>query len=427
MSSPVDQSQSSEVDTLGGKYRYERSNGTKSLLMTMCIGLSSSDTEERVLGDVTVDPFLSSKQKRQFIPKKAVDLKLDDGEKKPRAGNWSNTTLIEWLRSHPLVEEQEVTYLQKEEKKFYDMLVAAAREATDVSVNSSGSPPGLIWTNVADMRLIHCLTIDSVKEAYLQRNEVLNRSQLDARNGPSTTPSVEQVISNQYNDPSYKPQSIPLPSLHDAFITSIDLSLEEIPCKVTPDQVKRWLADRKTKLVLIINKWERSGNGGGNRKEADETFVQEEGADFQDDDDRANFLSGNRTSLLYFWHVAIEHDLLSHTVNILPTELSATTNSVSPVSRKSRQGRRRKNDNERSIPNDIVEGFKAISRATRSEEIANCDARIERDERRVEEYIKKLDSCHDDDNLRQFYQQRLESAKRMLCKATEEYEKLHQE
>ena len=127
MSSPVDQSPSSEVDTLGGKYRYERSNGTKSLLMTMCIGLSSSDTEERVLGDVTVEPFLSSKQKRQFTPKKSelvkeverrFDLKLDDGEKKPRAGNWSNKTLIEWLMSHPLVEEQEVTYLQKEEKSF---------------------------------------------------------------------------------------------------------------------------------------------------------------------------------------------------------------------------------------------------------------------------------------------------------------------
>ena len=156
-------------------------------------------------------------------------------------------------------------------------------------------------------------------------------------------------------------------------------------------------------------------------------FGQEEGAEFQDDDDRANFLSGNRTSLLYFWHMAIEHDLLSHTVNILPTELSATTNSVSPVSRKSRKGRKRKNDNESSIPNDIVEGFKAISRATRSEEIANCDARIERDERRVEEYIKKLDSCNDDDNLRQFYQERLESAKKMLIKATEEYDKLHKE
>ena len=424
------------INELSGQHRYERSNGAKSLLMSMCIGLSSSDTEERVLGDVTVEPFLSSKQKRQFIPKKSelvkeverrFDLKLDDGEKKPRAGNWSNTTLIEWLMSHPLVEEQEVTYLQKEEKKFYDMLVAAAREATDVSGNSLGSPPGLIWTNVADMRLIHCLTVDSVKEAYLQRNEVLNRRQLDARNGPSTTPSVEQVVSNQYNDPSYKPQSIPLPSSHDAFITSIDLSLEEVPCKVTPDQVKRWLADRKTKLVLVINKWERSGNGGGNRKEADEMFGQEEGAEFQDDDDRANFLSGNRTSLLYFWHMAIEHDLLSHTVNILPTELSATTNSVSPVSRKSRKGRKRKNDNESSIPNDIVEGFKAISRATRSEEIANCDARIERDERRVEEYIKKLDSCNDDDNLRQFYQERLESAKKMLIKATEEYDKLHKE
>ena len=63
---------------------------------------------------------------------------------------------------------------------------------------------------------------------------------------------------------------------------------------------------------------------------------QEDDSEFQDDDDRANVLAGNRTSLLYFWHMTIQHDFLSQTVNILPNDLSATTDNVSPVSRKSK-------------------------------------------------------------------------------------------
>jgi hypothetical protein len=273
MSSPVEQSQSSEVDTLRGKYRYESSNGAKSLLLTMCIGLESSDDANRRLGDVTLEPYLSSKQKRQFNPKKAELVKeverryeLSDSnvEKKPRAGNWSNSMLVQWLQNHPVCEQEEVSYLLIEEKKLHDMLVEANREATEVSANMSSAHQGMIWNNVADMRLIHCLIVDSVKECYLQRNEVLNRRQLDARNGPTSVPSAELVISEQYNDESFKPHSLVLPTLHSAFSTSIDLSLEEVPCKVTPDQVNRWLADRNTKLVLTIHRWERSGNGGGN-------------------------------------------------------------------------------------------------------------------------------------------------------------------
>ena len=70
--------------------------------------------------------------------------------------------------------------------------------------------------------------------------------------------------------------------------------------------------------------------------EGDERFGHGEGAQFQDDDDRANFLSGNRSSLLYYWHVAVDHDLLSQTLNILPDDMSVITERTSPVSRQSR-------------------------------------------------------------------------------------------
>ena len=51
--------------------------------------------------------------------------------------------------------------------------------------------------------------------------------------------------------------------------------------------------------------------------------------------------------------------------------------------------------------------------------------RIERDKKRVEESIKKLDDCFDD-NFKQFYTERLDSAKMMLNKATEKYQNLHE-
>ena len=416
-------------DSRRGQYIYERSNGAKSILMAMCIGLKSSEEEPRSLGDLTLEPYISSKQKRQFTPKKDELYKELErrcalkGNEKPRAANWSNKALLEWLVSNPIDSTEEVNYLRIEEKKFVDMLVEAAKETSGISDNSVVTPPGVVWNNLADMRLIHCLTVDSVKERYLRRNEVLNRRELDAIGGPRTEPSVDEVIANKYNDPSFNPRSIVLPTLHQDFQVSHDLSLENVPCEVSPEPVKRWLADRKAKLVLIINKWERSGNGGGNRRDVeDEGFGQAEGISFQDDDDRANFLSGNRSSLLYFWHVAIEHELLSHTVNILPRGLGATTESISPVSRKSRK---RKGNDENTFPEDIVEGFRGISRATRSEELANCEVRIERSEKKIEDYIKKMEGC-EDGNLRQFYQERLDAAKKMLVKATDEYDKLQE-
>ena len=67
--------------------------------------------------------------------------------------------------------------------------------------------------------------------------------------------------------------------------------------------------------------------------------------------------------------MAIQYDILSHKVNILPQHLSATTESVSPVSRRSRKEKKCKLKDQNRFPNDIMEGFRSISRAIRSEEI----------------------------------------------------------
>ena len=120
--------------------------------------------------------------------------------------------------------------------------------------------------------------------------------------------------------------------------------------------------------------------------------------------------------------MAIEHDLLSHTLNILPIGIGATTEDISPISH---QTKKRKSMNDNKFPNDILEGFRAISRATVSEEIVNCDIRIEGSEKKIEDYIKKIENCNDN-NLRIFYQERLDAAKAMLARAISDYEKLQE-
>jgi hypothetical protein len=46
------------------------------------------------------------------------------------------------------------------------------------------------------------------------------------------------------------------------------------------------------------------------------------------DDDRANFLRGNKAHLLYFWHVMDTCDLLPNTLTILPNEFSASSGGI---------------------------------------------------------------------------------------------------
>ena len=60
----------------------------------------------------------------------------------------------------------------------------------------------------------------------------------------------------------------------------------------------------RPKLAVMVNKYELSGNGAGQRSEEDEDYGRVDFDNFFDGDDRGNYLeSGSNSSyLLYWWH-----------------------------------------------------------------------------------------------------------------------------
>ena len=76
------------------------------------------------------------------------------------------------------------------------------------------TPPGHRWNLESTIRLMHALILDEIKEAYLERYSGETREEFDGRNSANKSPSVEQVIADQINDPDWKPVSFQLGRLH---------------------------------------------------------------------------------------------------------------------------------------------------------------------------------------------------------------------
>lgn len=260
------------------KKHYKDSNGNKRILLAMCVGLVHEDGKE--LGDITVEPYLSSVEKRTFKPAKQ-DLKREiirrykaerKSTKEPRPNHWNLELSTEWLRKYPVENSADKDFIFAEEKKYRDILAAAANERNQLRGGNLTGSTGVVFTNIADLRLISVLMHDKVKEAFIKRHDVLDRQELDARNSPERQLLWNELAARLYNNQNFHPYSEVIPDLHEDFAESHDLGLQQVPTKISPDQVKSWVGDRKTNLVLMITAWERSGNGTGNRTEDEDNF-----------------------------------------------------------------------------------------------------------------------------------------------------------
>jgi len=125
----------------------------------MCIGLLGYDpngehgaASSRKLGDITLEPYASSKNKNLFKPmqkdlvaevKRRFDLfnTLKPDRFSPK--NKGVAILYTWLSENPLVKEADIIFLRREEKKFYDTLVAANEEAKLLAAASTSTSKGL--------------------------------------------------------------------------------------------------------------------------------------------------------------------------------------------------------------------------------------------------------------------------------------------
>lgn len=168
---------------------------------------------------------------------------------------------------------------------------------------------------------------DNIRLAYANINQVLNRTELDARNSIVRPPDFFELAAELFNDSGFNPETNIYSELHEDFNYPIKLFHKDAPTPTTPQKIKEKIADIRARLVVVIDNWERSGNGGGNRSIDDDDYGRINTMTLQDDD-RSNFLGGNKSHLLYFWQILEECELLQKTLSVIPKEYSASSDGV---------------------------------------------------------------------------------------------------
>jgi len=160
---------------------------------------------------------------------------------------------------------------------------------------------------------VHVLTVDKVKEAFLLHHWSMNWEEVDARNTSMAPSDYCKLVVDPFNDPDWHPSTECLPELHEDFEMPIfcPLTVALIDIKNVKDQ----LSSAIVLLQMIVTKWEHLGSGWLMfHPEDDANYKSEEDIYcFEDGDKCKNFLShaNNHSYILYWWHIAYTHQLLT--------------------------------------------------------------------------------------------------------------------
>ncbi len=366
---------------------FESTNGSKRVLLCMCIGLTAppdeidgvvvvSDTPPRTLGDTSLAPYNASKNKKYFKPV-TKDLASEllrryavfgtPKAQQMRPKNKVLSVLYTWLLNNPITNPADVLFLRSEERKFHDSVALAIEESNNAATQI---PAGVIFTSTADLRLIHCLMEADVKASFLARHNVMSREELDARNSPGRPMTWTEAIASKFNDLAFTPSSEVLPELHGDYEESMELRRSNCPCDVTADQVKSWVASHKTKLLLLIGRWELSGNGDGQRIEGSPDFgvIDSENHLIFGGDNRSDFLKHERSPLLYFWYMCDKYEILPQVLSLLPEDMGfstlrgrpSTVQELRTVGSSKKQRRQQLAENERAVASGPLSSLEKI-------------------------------------------------------------------
>jgi hypothetical protein len=275
--------------------------------------------------------------------------------KAPKSSHYTKERCYKWLMLYPLAHPTDIAFLVQEEARFK----AEVEEATnEVKAKKTSN-----WVdNDPFLRLYHCLINDKVKAAFLSRNNVLNREELDARNSDKRPKTYEQEAAELFNDSTFAPTSLHLPSLHSDFDDNKVLLLEGMPGAITPEEVKSRMAGSRAKLMAVISNWELSGNGFGQRRQEEVGFGSLEEEHLLDDNGGA-FLQGYRSHILYLWHLSDEEDILQSVKSALDPGCAANTDSIPEVEFK-RKKRKTSEEDERDFREQVSSSFDTISFST---------------------------------------------------------------
>jgi hypothetical protein len=302
-------------------------------MMSMCVGLKSGD--DRELGDCGIEPYTSMKFRGKVAPTQkhlVEETKRRSGVSGmvgPQCTYWKKEKLVEWLQANPVSEPEDIVFLVGEERKLFDSIMRGQQE-----VNDKTSPRAGAWiSNEPYLRLYHCVFHDDIRHLLSSMNNVMDRDELDARNSSERPETFFEAVACIFNDDAVLFVTSSLPDLHYSFGSPIVLDFEDMPARVTPEECKKRFADSRAKLIKIISKWELSGNGFGQRTREDDDFGHLDEECFEAGDNRGNFLdSMTKEHILYFWHLADEHQLMKQVLNVIVDSSSADSENFQATS-----------------------------------------------------------------------------------------------
>jgi len=232
-------------------------NNGNSMKMIMAMAKGLKGDNGIMLVRLNEEPYKSSKQRASFLPKKN-DYQQEVMRrvslfnlKEARCNAWTISALSDYLNNHPIVEAADVAFLAKTLKHFENLLTQASVERDTLVSNRQSTGVTSHWKPVTHMRLFHAMTEDSVRETFLHRHDIGDRTVLDGRNSEERPPTYEEAVAAQFNDITYCPLSLSIPHLHDDFAESLQLHFDDAIGEITPDQIKSRFADVKAKAVLV--------------------------------------------------------------------------------------------------------------------------------------------------------------------------------
>lgn len=201
------------------------------------------------------------------------------------------------------------------------------------------------------LRLCCCTCDDVARAAFTVKDNSLTRSQLDARNNIARPQTFEEVVADLFNDPDNVYYTKSLPDLHADFNDEIELKFEPKYGEIMAEDVKNQLGNTRAILIKIIPNWEQSGKGFGaersvkdvNHGRITEEIIHEHG------DRRANFLSGFKSHVLYYWDICDNQGILQNVLSVLDENVSADSDKPAATTAVVQSKRKKKGKSEDDI------------------------------------------------------------------------------
>jgi hypothetical protein len=284
---------------------------------------TNADLANEVLRRQTEVTFPGSNVDKRFLLMKPKNKKREE--------------LIEWLEYYPINNGRCVEFLRNEVARVEEILhQAMVEEKETIQALKHGA-----WTGRTPyLRLLHCITdCDATRTAFLHRNDVMERAELDAQSSTERPKTGYEMVAQKWNDPTFNPTTV-VSTCHDDFMCVYDLSHRHVASLTPADSVaiKNRLSTIRIVLLRMIQNWEESGQGDGGMRRFDDNSVfsvdsniswgKLDGRTETALDNRANFLQGQPTRYLYFWERAVQFQILDSTVQRLSTQVGASDGSV---------------------------------------------------------------------------------------------------